>query len=251
MIQNPPSSPGPSPHGADPIPLSAPPVLGGQGTCRSALLLGASGLVGGECLKILLTEGSFERVHALVRRPLESDHPKLIQHLVSFDNLEHTNPAWLSDAVFCCLGTTIRTAGSREAFRRVDYGYPLAAATHAASHNARVFLLVSAIGAQPDSPVFYNRIKGEIERDLKGLNFKHLVILRPALILGARKEYRRGEAIASAFLKPLSGRMTGRLRKYRPIQARTVARAMINISLRTTTGITIRESDEIEDLGKE
>jgi len=218
---------------------------------RSALLLGASGLVGGECLRILLTETSYSRVHALVRGPLELEHPKLIQHHISFDDLEATSAPWSSDAVFCCLGTTIRKAGSQEAFRRVDYGYPLTAAGHAASSNAGAFLLISALGADAESPIFYNRIKGQTERDLKKLNLKRIVILRPSLILGDRKEYRAGELIAAAFMRPLMGLMRRGLRRYRPIHARTIARAMVKMSLQDATGHTTLESEQIEELGKE
>jgi len=218
---------------------------------RSALLLGASGLVGGECLKILLAEKSFDRVHAIVRRPLALDHPKLIQHVISFDDLESTSVVWSSDVVFCCLGTTIKKAGSQKAFRKVDHGYPLAAARGAASNNAQVFLLISALGANAGSPVFYNRVKGETERDLKELNLRHLIILRPSLILGDRKEPRAGEKIASAFMKSLAALMVGSFRRYRPIHARTIGRAMVKLSLKKGSGTTLLESDQIEVLGKE
>jgi len=218
---------------------------------RSALVLGASGLVGGECLKILLAEASFGTVHVLARRRLDVDHPKLVQHLISFDDLEATSAPWSSDAVFCCLGTTIRKAGSQEAFRRVDYGYPLAAAQHAAANNAEAFLLISALGANAESKIFYNRIKGETERDLKKLNLKRLVIFRPSLILGNRKERRAGEMIASALMKPLSSLMVGGLRRYRPIHAQTIARAMVRMSLKQAAGSATLESERIEELGKE
>jgi len=218
---------------------------------RSALLLGASGLVGGECLTALLAEESFDRVHALVRRTLALDHPKLIQHPTSFDDLESTSTVWSSDAVFCCLGTTIKKVGSQEAFRKVDHGYPLAAARHAASNKAGVFLLISALGANVGSPVFYNRIKGETERDLKKLDLRRLVILRPSLILGERKESRAGEMIARAFMEPLSALMVGGLRRYRPIHARTIGRAMVKMSVAETIGTTTLESEQIEALGKE
>lgn len=218
---------------------------------RSALLLGASGLVGGECLKILLTEGSYDRVHALVRRPLGVDHPKLIQHLVSFEDLEATSAPWSADAVFCCLGTTISKAGSQEAFRRVDHGYPLAAARSATTNNAGTFLLISALGAHAESRIFYNRIKGQTERDLKRLNLKRLVLFRPSLILGDRKERRTKEMVASTLMKPLSGLMVGGLRRYRPIHARTIARAMVRMSLKEAAGCVTLESEQIEALGKE
>ena len=219
---------------------------------QAALVLGASGLVGGECLKILLDEESFGAVHALVRRPLAVDHPKLDQHIISYEDLVENSPSWPSaDAVFCCLGTTIKKAGSQKAFRRVDHDYPLAAARRAARNNKARFLVISSLGAHPDSRIFYNRIKGETERALGNLGLHHLVILRPSLIVGDRKEQRTGEKIAGVLMAPLSGMMVGALRKYRPIQATTIARAMVRMSLKESTGITILESDRIQELGKE
>lgn len=218
---------------------------------RSALLLGASGLVGGECLKILLTEESYENVHALVRQPLALDHPKLTQHCVSFDDLPERGPYWSSTAVFCCLGTTIKKAGSQEAFRRVDHDYPLAVARHIAAPGAATFVLVSALGANATSRIFYNRVKGETERDLTHLTLKSLIILRPSLILGERKEHRAGEKVASALMTPVSSLMTGALRRYRPIHARTIALAMVRMSVQETRGTTLLESEQIQDLGKE
>lgn len=218
---------------------------------RSALLLGASGLVGNECLKILLENDSYEEIHALVRKPLVLDHPKLVQHRINFEELPEEGRYWASVAVFCCLGTTIKKAGSQAAFRRVDHDYPLAVARRAASHGAAAFVLVSAVGANASSSIFYNRIKGETERDLESLTLNRLVILRPSLILGERVESRPGEKFASALMTPLAGLMVGPLRRYRPIQARTIARAMVRASLSAKPGTTILESEHIQEFGKE
>ena len=218
---------------------------------RTAVLLGASGLVGSQCLEILLEKGPYENVHALVRKPLSRDHPRLTQHLVLFDELDKAGGVWSSDAVFCCLGTTIAKAGSQQAFRRVDHDYPVAAAKLAASRGAGVFVLISAVGADALSRIFYNRIKGETERDLQSVNLTSLVILRPSLILGERAERRAGELLAAAALKPLSRLMVGSLRRFRPIHARTIARTMVKMSLQSTPGTTVLESEQIDDLGKE
>lgn len=218
---------------------------------RTALLLGASGLVGSECLKILLKEDSYGSVQALVRRPLAVNHPKLIQHQVSFDALDARSAYWSSDAVFCCLGTTIKKAGSQEAFRRVDYGYPLASAQCAVQGGAVSFFLISSVGADARSPIFYNRIKGETEDALHRAGLPSLVILRPSLILGERAESRPGERIASALMKPLGRIMVGPLRRYRPIQAHTIARAMVRMSISAPSGTTVLESEQIQELGKE
>ena len=218
---------------------------------RSAAVLGASGLVGSECLKILIAEESYMRIHALVRRPLATNHPKLTEQRVFFDRLPDRDPSWSSDAVFCCLGTTIGKAGSQEAFRQVDYHYVLEAARRAAENKAGTFLLVSALGADPRSRIFYNRVKGETERDLTALGLNRVVILRPSLILGKRKEHRVKEHIASAALKPMAGLMVGPLRRYRPVKASEIARAMVRMSLRAEPGVTTLESDEIHEMGKE
>jgi uncharacterized protein YbjT (DUF2867 family) len=217
---------------------------------RTGVVLGASGLVGSECLKCVLEDPSFGSVHALVRRPLSVDHPKQIQHTVSFDALDEAAPYWNAEDVFCCLGTTMAKAGSQEAFRRVDHDYPLAAARCAKKGMARSFVLVSALGSNAGSRVFYNRVKGETERDLRALELNALVILRPSLIVGDRKEPRPGERIAAALLKPLAAVMVGRLKKYRPIHASTIGRAMLVLSLENRRGISVLESDAIERYGR-
>lgn len=131
---------------------------------RTALLLGATGLVGGHCLNFLLNDESYGRVSVLGRRPLEREHPKLEQHLVDFDRLENSAELIQAQDVFCCLGTTIKKAGSQEAFRRVDFEYPLQSARVAARQGAERFLIVTAIGADPGSRIFYNRVKGRWRR---------------------------------------------------------------------------------------
>jgi uncharacterized protein YbjT (DUF2867 family) len=218
---------------------------------RSAVLLGASGLVGRQCLRILLDNEAYGTIHVLVRRNLAINHAKLIQHVVSFDHLKENASYWSSDAVFCCLGTTIKQAGSQDAFRRVDHDYPLAAARSAVRNDAGAYIVISSIGADEQSRVFYSRVKGETERDLVNLELKKLVILRPSLILGDRAEKRWGETIGEALIRPLVGLMVGPARKYRLIQATTIAREMVRLSLAESTGTSILESDRIREFGEE
>jgi uncharacterized protein YbjT (DUF2867 family) len=158
--------------------------------------------------------------------------------VVDFSRLADDRDALASDVVICALGTTIKKAGSKERFREVDHDYPLAAARLALDAGARHFLLVSAIGASADSRVFYNRVKGELEDDLLALGFPLTTIVRPSLLLGDRSEFRLGEAVAGklAFLVP------GR---YRPVQARAVARALVAEAHRTGPERRVVESDEI------
>jgi uncharacterized protein YbjT (DUF2867 family) len=212
---------------------------------RSALLLGATGLVGGHCLELLLAEPAYARLVVLTRRPLEREHPKLAQHIVDFDRLAEHAALFAVDDVFCCLGTTIRRAGSQDAFRKVDRLYPHEAARLALEQGARQFLLVSAVGADPTSRVFYNRVKGEVEMAVQALAFQRVVIVRPSLLLGERAGFRPGERIAEWMSKPLAPLLRGPLARYRPIPARTVARALVRLALEEGMGVRVVESSPL------
>ena len=195
---------------------------------RRALVAGATGLVGSHCLRLLLASRQYEKVVALVRRPLSLNDAKLEQAVVDYDRLAETLPAGSFDDVYCCLGTTIRKAGSQAAFRRVDFDYPVALAQVARSRGARQFLLVSALGADPASKVFYNRVKGELEDALAAQGFEGLVIARPSLLAGDRPSLgqpeRRGERIGLALSRALGPLLP---LAYRPIDAARVARALL------------------------
>jgi uncharacterized protein YbjT (DUF2867 family) len=157
--------------------------------------------------------------------------PAVEVHQVDFDELDRHGDLFAVDDLFCCLGTTIRKAGSQEAFRRVDLEYPLQAAHLGRAAGARQFILVSALGADPSSRVFYNRVKGEVEAALAGVGYPRLVIFRPSLLLGDRDEVRPGERVAEWIMKPLGPLMRGPLRRYRPVEAAWVARAMVRRAL--------------------
>ena len=214
---------------------------------RTALLLGATGLVGGHCLSLLLQERAYARVHVLTRRPLPQSHPRLVEHVVDFDRLDPD--VVRGDDVFCCLGTTIAVAGSQPAFRRVDHDYPLEVARLARKNGARHFLLVSSLGADAGSRVFYNRVKGETEDDLRALGYPGLVILRPSLLVGDRAEHRAGEEWGRRVMTVVGPLMVGPLRRFRAIQAETVARAMVRTAERDPRGVQVMESDEIARVG--
>lgn len=212
---------------------------------RSALLLGASGLVGGHCLERLLDEPAYGRVVSLGRRVIDREHRKIEQRVVDFDRLDAHADVFTVDDVFCCLGTTIRKAGSREAFRRVDLGYPREAARLAADGGARRYLLVSAVGADPRSRIFYSRVKGEAEAAVRELPFESVVLVRPSLLLGDREEHRPGERIAAALLRPLAPLMVGPLARYRPVHASDVAATLVTAALEGRPGVQIIGSDRI------
>ncbi|MCX9156462.1 oxidoreductase [Niveibacterium sp. 24ML] len=215
---------------------------------RSALIAGASGLVGQHLLSDLLHSEAYGRVIALVRRPLAVQHEKLEQRVVDFARLAEA-PALAADDVFCCLGTTIRVAGSEAAFRAVDHDYPLALARLAHASGAQRFLIVSALGADAASKVFYNRVKGETERDIAALGMPACWYLRPSLLDGARTELRPGERIGLLIGRIVAPLMRGSLARYRPIGAATVARAMLRIATRDAAAPGVVESEVIARLG--
>lgn len=177
--------------------------------------------------------------------PAQKDR-KLTTVLSDFSDLERHTSHFSADDLFCCLGTTIRKAGSQQAFRTVDYDYPLQVARLARQQGTRQFLLVSALGANPDSKIFYNKVKGELEETVKQIDFRGIQIFRPSLLTGARQEYRFGEKVASLFLKIAAPVLRGGVRKYRPIAASTVARAMVEIAKTDLPGVNIFQSDQIQ-----
>lgn len=193
-----------------------------------AMVLGATGLTGHLVVQGLLAREEIESVTVLVRRPLELEHPRLIQHQVDFDSLDSHADLFAVDVLICCLGTTIRTAGSQARFREVDYGYPLAAARLAIEQGARALILMSAIGASSSSTIFYNRVKGELEDAVRELGYPYLSIYHPSLLLGDRQEHRKGEELGQMAMPLINRVLLGPLDKYRAIKAETVASAMVN-----------------------
>jgi uncharacterized protein YbjT (DUF2867 family) len=199
---------------------------------RTAVVAGATGLVGRELIIRALRERRYARVVALTRRPLPLKDSRLEEVDAAYGRL----PAVLNGVtngdgpldVYCCLGTTIRAAGSEEAFRRVDHDYVLALGRWARTAGAHRMVVISALGADPGSRVFYNRVKGETERDLAALGLASLVIVRPSLLAGDRAEFRVGERLALIATRPLRALLPARVR---PIAAADVAKSMLNAAL--------------------
>ncbi|PKL74567.1 MAG: hypothetical protein CVV27_19820, partial [Candidatus Melainabacteria bacterium HGW-Melainabacteria-1] len=162
---------------------------------KTAVIVGASGLVGGLCLELLLADENYDRVMTPVRRPLPLEHPKLVQEIVNFDDLDPSAGIFRGDDLFCCLGTTIKKAGSRENFIRVDRDYTVAVAKTALRNGMKRALVITALGANPSSGIFYNRVKGETEAALGALPFEAVHFFRPSLLLGNRGEFRLAEKI--------------------------------------------------------
>ena len=209
---------------------------------RTALVAGATGLTGKHLLEFLLADGRYASVHALVRKAALQPHPKLSEHVINFESLGKLPKA---DDAFCCLGATIRQAGSQAAFRKVDFDYVVNFATAAKAAGVKRFLVVSALGANAKSGVFYNHVKGEMENALKAINFESLHIFRPSFLLGERAEARMGERLGIAVFSALAPLMIGPARKVRPVEAKAVARAMVLAASEGATGTRITESDEI------
>jgi uncharacterized protein YbjT (DUF2867 family) len=218
---------------------------------RTALILGATGLVGGYLLDNILENNKYERVHIISRSEVLKKHPKLVTYILELSRMEDVREAFNVSDVFCCLGTTMKNAGSKEAFKKVDLDFPLLAAKLAAEGEAEQFLIVSAMGASSNSSFFYNRVKGELEERVKSFPFKGVHIFRPSLLLGNRKEFRLGEKIAENLSTRLPFLFRGSLKKYAPIKAEQVAKFMAEKAIKGEKGIFIYESDEMNRLQKQ
>jgi uncharacterized protein YbjT (DUF2867 family) len=212
---------------------------------RHAILLGASGLVGGFCLQALVAEPVYSRIVLLNRRELKVGlHPQLIQRVVDFEKVTVDDFA-KADDILCALGTTIRKAGSQAAFRRVDLEYPLTAAKLARAAGAKQFVLVSSAGADAASKNFYLRTKGELEQEIGKLGFQALHVFRPSLLLGQREEFRLTERVVQAIAPVGNLVMFGGLKRYRAIKAAAVGKAMVVAAREESKGVFIHEYDEI------
>jgi uncharacterized protein YbjT (DUF2867 family) len=217
---------------------------------QNALIAGATGLVGNQLLELLLADPNYDKVLILVRQIIPLDHPKLTQIEVNFDQLESLFLPCKVDHAFCALGTTIKKAGSQDAFRLVDHDYVLRLGRFCVKHGIPKFLVVSAMGANSSSSVFYNRVKGEMEVAVSQLPISSILIFRPSLLMGHRKEFRSGERIAQGVMGGLAFLFVGGLKKYKPIQARTVAMAMIRKAASAATGFRVLNSGQIADVGE-
>ncbi len=208
------------------------------------MLVGATGLTGDHCLSRLLADESFSKVTVLARRPLARTDPKLTVYQVDFDHLRDHAQVMAADAVLCCLGTTHRAAGSPEAFAKVDHIYVAELARLAAARGASRLVLVSVVGADPSSPVFYNRVKGRAEAAVSELPFKTVHILRPSLLLGERHEARPAEDWSKQLAPVWSLFMWGSLSRYKPVSAETVAARMVELAKSDQEGVHIHHFNE-------
>ncbi|HUA89788.1 MAG TPA: NAD(P)H-binding protein [Steroidobacteraceae bacterium] len=208
-----------------------------DGDNRIILLAGGSGLTGERALEALLEAPEVSRVVAVSRRALGREHSRLANRIVRFDTLEAQLKGLSCDAALCCIGTTRRQAGSAEAFRAVDVDVVLGFARAAKAANARRFVVISSVGADPDSRNFYLRTKGEMEQELEALGFESLDILQPSILLGWRREMRPLELIGVALMPLINPLLAGRYQNYRGISARTVGAAMLGATRSGRKGV--------------
>ena len=213
---------------------------------RTALIAGSTGLVGQSCLQALLENPNYERVIALVRKPTAEKHSKLKQVICDFENLATLATCLQAQDIFCCLGTTIKVAGTRENFYKVDFTYVFELARLMKEQGAEQFIVVSAMGASKNSRVFYSQVKGEMETAIKDLGYRTVHILRPSLLLGDRREVRMGEKIAEKVTKVLNPLFVAGLKKYKPIEADKVGRFMVELGAQNLVGTYVYESDQIQ-----
>ena len=210
---------------------------------RNALVAGGTGLVGTELLTLLGEENRYARVTSLVRREMVAPG-RVENRLVSFDHLDRSELPEVGDA-YCCLGTTRSVAGSDDAFRKVDFDYVLAYARAAQRAGAVRFLLVSAMGAKVESRFLYTRVKGQVEAAISTLGFQVVGIARPSFLIGRRARARGGETAALVLSHAVTPFMVGPLRRFRPIEARTVAAGLIHLAFNAPEGVSVLSSEKI------
>lgn len=207
---------------------------------RNVLVIGATGAVGFELLQQLERDGDISEIHVVVRRPLGAPMKlsKVREHVMNFEALDEQSPAFAVDAVLCALGTTIKIAGSQKAFRRVDHDYTLNIARVAKARGVSHFLVVTAIGANSESFFFYNRVKGDVEKDLKQLQFPFLTVVRPSVMIRPTGEWRMGEAIGQKIAALLP-------KMWRAVPVSHVAQAMIDSLKSPKSSVRTIENSEL------
>jgi uncharacterized protein YbjT (DUF2867 family) len=216
---------------------------------RTALIFGSSGLVGSSLLKLVLEDQYYDKIKIFVRKKILVSSPKLEQIEVDFHHLDNVKDEISGDHLYLCLGTTMAKAGSKDAFYLVDHDFTLHAAHLAFANGVAKVCLISSMGADTSSNVYYSRVKGEIEKEVALIKFKAVHIVRPSLLLGDRKEKRLGERIGIMISKIFGFIFKGPMRKYAPIEDKTVAQAMMCLMQKAETGVHIHESIELQQLG--
>ncbi|MBB6004722.1 oxidoreductase [Arcicella rosea] len=211
---------------------------------KTAIIIGATGLVGSTLVKQILDNPNYSKVTLLLRKPLDIQHPKLQQEIVDFDKPDATKI--VGDDLFCAMGTTLSKAGSKEAQYKIDCTYPYEFGKIAKSNGVKQYILVSSIGSDANSNTFYLRTKGDLEQKIKALDFESFISVRPSFILGDRQEFRLGEKIGIVLAKAISPLLIGSLKKYRGIEATQIAKAMQILANNNLKAVHFFESDELQ-----
>jgi len=215
---------------------------------KTAILLGGSGAVGSELLQLLLADNRYEKIKLFARSSINVRDTKIEEHLVNLFELENYADVFTGDEVYCCIGTTKAKTPDKKTYHAIDYGIPVAAAKLAADNGIETYVVVSAIGADADSSVFYNRTKGEMQEAVLAENIHKVHLLQPSLILAERKDNRIVEKIAEGFMWVINPLLFGDAAKYKSIKAATIAKAMLWLA-NNHYRETIVTSDKIEAIG--
>lgn len=213
----------------------------------TAVVLGATGLIGEQLVQQLFDDAAFSKVRILVRRPVQLSHSKLEVEIVDFNNLaEYQSKLGKGDCIFCCIGTTNeKVKGDKAAYRKIDFDIPVNAAKFGKAAGFTTYLLVSSVGANEKGANFYLKLKGEVEAEIAAVGFTGFHVFRPSILLGQRKEFRLGEMVGKALMQVASLFFVAGLKKYKGIQAATVAAAMRHVAVSNKKGLNVYHYDEI------
>lgn len=214
---------------------------------KTALILGATGLTGGLLLEKLIDDPNYTTIKIFTRKSTNNASPKIKEYVIDVLALENHKADFTADEVFCCIGTTARKTKDKSTYKKIDFGIPATAAKLAKENTIETFVVISAMGANKDSRVFYNKTKGEMEQAVLNQKIKHTYILRPSLIEGDRKESRLGEIVGNLLAKIINPLLIGNLKKYRSISADCIAQAMQMIAKKKPSS-TLFLSDEIQQI---
>ncbi len=218
---------------------------------KIALIFGASGLVGGFCLKELLKSHNYDRVISFGRKELDIENEKLEQHIVDFEKIKDWKDLIQGHDLFCCLGSTIKKAGSKPAFRNIDFEYPKRIGIAALENKVNQFILVSAVDANSSSKVFYNQVKGELEDVIRLMKFWGVHILQPSILLGERNESRPLERVGMILGQSINTIFGDLLGRYQPVNAKDVAKSMLIAAQNLEGGLHVYNSSQLTRLGKD
>ncbi len=216
---------------------------------KTAILLGATGLTGGKLLQLLLSDNRYGAVKLFSRSSVNIEHPKIQEHLGDLMDMESFKDSFTGDEVFCCIGTTTSKTPDKKKYKNIDYGIPVKAATISKQNGINTILIISSLGADPKSNIFYNRTKGEMEEAVLNIGIPKTHILQPSLIGGERNEKRWGEWLFKKIMVMINFILVGPMKKYRSIQPITIAECMVWLANNEHEQTKV-ESDEIEQIAK-